>query len=326
MVEETRKTKFAASKGAELAGALELPNGAPRAYALFAHCFTCSKDILAAREIARALRSEGFAVLRFDFTGLGASTGEFGDTNFSSNVDDLVSAADYLRREFRAPEILIGHSLGGAAAIVAAQRIAETKGVAVIGAPSDARHVARRFGARREEIVREGEAQTPLAGRVFTIKKQFLTTRTRRCSRRRREPETPALILHSPLDATVAWKTPPNYSPRRNIRKVSSASTMQTIFSPIRRTRDTPQGHLGLGRAVRRRTAGGRSRCARARGGSPRTRRPQRRPRVQGRRARADRSGQGARRRAVDRRLSLHARRRARRWRGRARPRSDAHA
>ncbi|HNR77972.1 MAG TPA: alpha/beta fold hydrolase, partial [Parvularculaceae bacterium] len=146
----------------------------------------------------------GFAVLRFDFTGLGASTGEFGDTNFSSNVEDLVSAADFLRREFNAPRILIGHSLGGAAAIVAATKIAEVKGVAVIGAPAEATHVARQFGDKREEIARAGEAQVPLAGRPFTIKKQFLDDIERAdvlgaAARLKKS----LLILHAPLDRTV---------------------------------------------------------------------------------------------------------------------------
>jgi len=204
MAEETRKTTFRAREGVDLAGALELPQGAPRAYALFAHCFSCSKDIRAAREIARALRAQGFAVLRFDFTGLGASTGEFGDTNFSSNVEDLVSAADFLRREFNAPRILIGHSLGGAAAIVAATKIAEVKGVAVIGAPAEATHVARQFGDKREEIARAGEAQVPLAGLALTIKKQFLDDIERAdvlgaAARLKKS----LLILHAPLDRTV---------------------------------------------------------------------------------------------------------------------------
>lgn len=201
---ETRKTSFEGGAGADLAGALELPRGRPAAYALFAHCFSCSKDIRAAREIAMALRDAGFAVLRFDFTGLGASEGEFSDTNFSTNVDDLVSAADYLRREFEAPALLIGHSLGGAAALVAAARIPEVKAVAVIGAPAEASHAAHQFGDKREEIVREGAAEASLAGRPFTIKKQFLDDIERAdvlgaVSKLAR----PILILHAPLDETV---------------------------------------------------------------------------------------------------------------------------
>jgi len=200
----TRKASFEGGAGASLSGALELPRGEPLAYALFAHCFSCSKDIRAAREIARALRDAGFAVLRFDFTGLGASEGEFGETNFSSNVSDLVSAADFLRREFAAPAILIGHSLGGAAAIVAAGKIPEIKGVAVIGAPAEAAHVAQQFGVKRAEIVREGAAEVPLAGRPFTIKKQFLDDIEKAdVLAAASQLARPILILHAPLDQTV---------------------------------------------------------------------------------------------------------------------------
>lgn len=201
---ETRKTEFTAAGGERLAAALELPRGRPRAYALFAHCFSCSKDIKAAREIARALRAAGFAVLRFDFTGLGSSEGDFANTNFSSNVDDLVRAADFLRDEFEAPSIIIGHSLGGAAAIVAAGRIEEIKGVAVIGAPAEADHVALQIGEQREEIERNGAATVKLAGRPFRIKKQFLEDLAGQnvldCAARLKKP---LLIMHAPLDQTV---------------------------------------------------------------------------------------------------------------------------
>lgn len=201
---ETRKTEFTASGGEKLAAALELPRGRPRAYALFAHCFSCSKDIKAAREIARALRAQGFAVLRFDFTGLGASEGDFANTNFSSNVDDLVRAADYLRDEFEAPSIVIGHSLGGAAAIVAAGRIEEVKGVAVIGAPAEADHVALQIGEQRAEIEEKGVATVQLAGRPFTVKKQFLDDLSDQnvldCASRLKKP---LLIMHAPRDETV---------------------------------------------------------------------------------------------------------------------------
>lgn len=204
MAEETRKTSFDSGRDAKLAGALELPRGAPLAYALFAHCFSCSKDIRAAREIARGLRDRGFAVLRFDFTGLGASEGEFGDTNFSSNVEDLVAAADYLRRDFKAPAILVGHSLGGAAAIVAAGRIPEIKGVAVIGAPAEAAHVAHQLGGKRDEILREGKADVALAGRPFVIKKQFIDDVEKAgVLAAAAALARPLLILHAPLDQTV---------------------------------------------------------------------------------------------------------------------------
>lgn len=200
----SEKTEFVGAGGEKLAAAIELPAQTPRAFALFAHCFSCSKDIKAAREIARALRSKGFAVLRFDFTGLGSSEGDFANTNFTSNVDDLVSAADYLRTEFSAPKILIGHSLGGAAAIVAAQKIPEILGVATIGAPAEADHVTLQIGAKRAEIEEAGSAEVQLAGRPFTIKKQFLDDLSSQnvlaCAESLKKP---LLIMHAPLDQTV---------------------------------------------------------------------------------------------------------------------------
>ena len=204
MTGETRKTEFDGAGGGKLAAALELPASAPRAYALFAHCFTCSKDIKAAREIAKALRARGFAVLRFDFTGLGGSEGDFANTNFSSNVDDLVAAADYLRREFEAPSILIGHSLGGAAAIVAASRIAEVKGVATIGAPAAADHVVKQLKDSEDEIRAKGEAVVQLANRPFRIKTQFLDDlNNQTVTDSAASLKKPLLILHAPRDETV---------------------------------------------------------------------------------------------------------------------------
>jgi putative redox protein len=176
----SEKITFTGALGEPLAARLDAPArttnapGSPKAYALFAHCFTCSKDIFAATRIASALAAHGIAVLRFDFTGLGASGGDFANTNFSSNVGDLVAAADWLRQNRDAPALLIGHSLGGAAVLAAAGRIKEAKAVATIGAPADPEHVAENFGAARERIEAEGEAEVTLAGRHFRIKKQFL--------------------------------------------------------------------------------------------------------------------------------------------------------
>jgi putative redox protein len=202
--EQTRKAEFDGSQGGKLAAALELPRGRPIAFVLFAHCFSCTKDIRAAREIARSLRAAGFAVLRFDFTGLGASEGDFANTNFSSNVDDLVAAADFLRREFEAPAILIGHSLGGAAVLEAAARIPEVKGVAVIGAPAEAAHVLQHIGEKRDEIERSGRATVSLSGRPFTIKKQFLDDlENARVLDAAAALRKPLLIMHGPLDQTV---------------------------------------------------------------------------------------------------------------------------
>ncbi|GJL92787.1 bifunctional alpha/beta hydrolase/OsmC family protein [Hyphococcus sp.] len=203
MTGETTKTEFKSASGEKLAAALDLPSQ-PRAFALFAHCFSCSKDIKAAREIARALRAEGFAVMRFDFTGLGASEGEFANTNFSSNVDDLVAAADFLRETYQAPSILIGHSLGGAAVIAAASRIPEVKGVAVIGAPAEADHVTMQIGDSRAEIEEKGHATVSLAGRPFTIKKQFLDDLANQdVLTQVAALKKPLLVMHAPLDQTV---------------------------------------------------------------------------------------------------------------------------
>ncbi len=170
---ESRKVNFPGSDGSSLAARLDLPSK-PRAFALFAHCFTCGKDILAASRIAGGLAARGIAVLRFDFTGIGSSQGEFANTNFSSNVGDLVAAADYMRRSYAAPYVLIGHSLGGAAVLAAAPQVPEATGIVTIGAPSSAAHVTRHFAANVGEILQKGTAEVSLAGRTFTIAKQFL--------------------------------------------------------------------------------------------------------------------------------------------------------
>ncbi|MFT5488790.1 MAG: putative OsmC-like protein/alpha/beta superfamily hydrolase [Paracoccaceae bacterium] len=174
MAVTSTKIEFPGALGETLAARLDSGPGAPRAYALFAHCFTCSKDVFAATRIAEALAGQGIATLRFDFTGLGASDGEFANTNFSSNVDDLVAASDYLRAHHAAPAILIGHSLGGAAVLAAAGRVAEAKAVVTIGAPSDPGHVSHLFSGDIDKIEADGVAEVKLAGRPFTLKKQFL--------------------------------------------------------------------------------------------------------------------------------------------------------
>src|SRR5215218_4233855 len=164
---ETRKIEFLGASGAKLAARLDLPSE-PRAFALFAHCFTCGKDIFAAARIAEGLTARGFAVLRFDFTGIGSSEGEFANTNFSSNVQDLLAAVDFLRANFSAPALLIGHSLGGAAVLAAAPHVAEAVGVVTIGAPASAAHVTHNFAAHLDEIETKGTATVTLAGRPFT--------------------------------------------------------------------------------------------------------------------------------------------------------------
>ncbi len=199
-----QKTTFEGSQGHELAARLDTPDGEIKAYALFAHCFTCSKDIFAAGRIAIALNAMGIAVLRFDFTGLGASEGEFENTNFTSNVQDLVKAADYMREHLQAPSILIGHSLGGAAVLVAAHEMPEIKAVATIGAPADSAHVAHNFDSAREEILEKGEAEVSLAGRPFKIQKQFIEDiESQKMDDHIASLKKPLLVLHAPMDATV---------------------------------------------------------------------------------------------------------------------------
>lgn len=169
------KIIFKGALDENLCGRLDSPDDRePRAYVLFAHCFTGSKDVLAAKRIARSLWLRGFAVFRFDFTGLGDSDGDFANTTFSSNVEDLVAAANYLREEKKAPAVLIGHSLGGAAVIAAAQHIPEVKGVCTIGAPADPAHVTHHFGEALVGLEHVGQAQVNVGGRMFHMKKSFL--------------------------------------------------------------------------------------------------------------------------------------------------------
>ncbi len=201
---ETQKLTFPGSQG-ELAGRIELPADTPRAWALFAHCFTCGADIAAATRISRALAEAGVAVLRFDFTGLGHSDGEFANATFSSNIDDLVYAADHLREHYAAPTILIGHSLGGAAVLAAAERVPEVKAVATLAAPADPAHVTRLFAARKDHIEAEGEAEVCLAGRPFRIKRQFLDDITSQPQAERIANLGAALlVMHSPVDELVS--------------------------------------------------------------------------------------------------------------------------
>jgi putative redox protein len=200
----SERLDFPGHDGSRLAALLELPPGRPRAYAVFAHCFTCSKDIFAASRIAEALAGRGIAVLRFDFTGLGASEGELANTDFSSNVADLVAAADHLRATRQAPALLVGHSLGGAAVLAAAGEIPEVRAVVTIGAPADAAHVVENFVADVARIEAAGEAEVTLAGRKFTIRRQFLEdVAGARLAERVAALRRPLLIFHAPRDETV---------------------------------------------------------------------------------------------------------------------------
>jgi len=195
---------FPNASGQTLAALLDSPAGEPTAYALFAHCFTCGKDIRAAKRIADGLTARGIAVLRFDFTGLGASEGEFANTTFSSNVADLVAAADHLRRIRRAPAILIGHSLGGAAVLAAAAAVPEVRAVVTIGAPSDPAHVTGLFKDHVAAIREHGEVDVVLAGRSFRIRREFLDdVAEQMLADKVKALRASLLIFHSPTDQIV---------------------------------------------------------------------------------------------------------------------------
>ncbi len=193
------------SEGLKLSARLDYPiDTHPKAYALFAHCFTCNKNLTAIRNISRSLTSAGIAVLKFDFTGLGESEGDFADTNFSSNVEDLVTAANYLKDNYEAPSILIGHSLGGAAVLLAAKHIDSVKAIATIGAPSEPVHVAHQFHGKIDVIEKEGVSQVSLGGRPFTVKKQFLEDiRSTNLKEHIRSLKKAVLVMHAPFDRTV---------------------------------------------------------------------------------------------------------------------------
>lgn len=201
---QTRRVQFTGHDGDLLDARLELPDTNPRAFALFAHCFSCSKESLAASRISRRLTDHGIAVLRFDFTGLGASEGDFANTNFSSNVDDLLAAANWLKSEHGRVDILVGHSLGGAAVVVAGSRMSDLKAVATLGAPSDADHVLQQFAPQLATIEQEGMARVELDERPFTIKRQFVEdVRSARVQEAARALRCPLLVMHAPHDAVV---------------------------------------------------------------------------------------------------------------------------
>ncbi|MDP2294137.1 MAG: bifunctional alpha/beta hydrolase/OsmC family protein [Pseudolabrys sp.] len=200
----SERFEFPNARGDRLAALLDLPLGEPAAYALFAHCFTCGKDNLAAKRIAERLAACGIAVLRFDFTGLGDSEGEFANTHFSSNVDDLVAAADHLRKTRGAPSLLIGHSLGGCAVLAAAHRIADARAVVTIAAPGDPSHVVGLFDQHVGAIREHGEVEVALAGRPFRIRRKFLNdVAERKLTECLASLNKALLVLHSPIDDLV---------------------------------------------------------------------------------------------------------------------------
>ena len=205
---KSQKVQFKNAQGKQLSGVLEKPlDATPEHYAIFAHCFTCGKDFRAERNITLALSQNGYAVLRFDFTGLGQSEGDFAESNFSSNVEDIIAAADFLEEEYQAPHLLVGHSLGGTAVLMAAGKLAKIKAVATMGAPCDPAHVLQLLSENSLEEIREsGEATVSLAGRKFKIKQQFVEDLQERGIEKVLEDmrNKAVLVMHSPQDDTVA--------------------------------------------------------------------------------------------------------------------------
>ncbi len=198
------KIEFTGSLGATLAAILDEPDSSPRAYAMFAHCFTCSKDVIAASRISRALAKLGIGTFRFDFTGLGHSEGEFSDTTFSSNIGDLVAGADWMRTNRQAPCILIGHSLGGAAVLAAAPSIPECTAIATIGAPADPEHVIHLFDSASADIERDGKGEVSIGGRPFTVGQQLIDDlRDQDPQARIQSLKQALLVFHSPIDQIV---------------------------------------------------------------------------------------------------------------------------
>lgn len=205
------RIQFEGSFGVPLAAYLDRPNGAIQAWALFAHCFTCSKNLRAVNVLSQTFNSAGIAVLRFDFTGLGESEGDFAETNFTGNVADLLKAAAYLETHHTAPQVLVGHSLGGAAVLQAAQSLPAVKAIATIGAPCDPAHVRHLIRNQESEIRESGEACVLLAGREFRIQRQFLEDlEGARMKRNLKSLRKALLICHAPLDDTVGIESAAN--------------------------------------------------------------------------------------------------------------------
>lgn len=201
---KSERVSFKGALGHDLAARLDSPAGKPAAYALFAHCFTCSKDLLAVSRVSRALVDRGLAVLRFDFTGLGESGGDFAETSFSSNLDDLDAAVDFLRSRDQAPQLLIGHSLGGAAVLSVAGQIPEVRAVATIGAPSDTQHLHDSLLRSAPDLATAEEVEVQLAGRPFKVRREFLEDlRQDRVLQAIRQLGRALIVFHSPTDEVV---------------------------------------------------------------------------------------------------------------------------
>lgn len=197
--------EFKNKQGLSLSARMDLPDGNKvKAYAIFSHCFTCSKHFKAAAYISRGLASLGFGVLRFDFAGIGDSQGIFQQTNFSTNVADVVAAAGYMEEQKMAPDLLIGHSFGGTAVLRAAAEIPSASAVVTIGSPADPDHIIRLVTEQKKEIEERGETRLQIGNKNFTITKQFLDdVAAAQVSKRLHRLNKALLVLHSPLDGTV---------------------------------------------------------------------------------------------------------------------------
>jgi putative redox protein len=203
---KTQRLRIPGSLGYALAARLDTPDESPRAYALFAHCFTCTKDLKAAVWLARALTTRGWAVLRFDFTGIGDSDGQFAETTFSSNLDDVVAAADYLREHFGAPVLLFGHSLGGTAALAAARRIPEARAVVTLASPSDLDHFRQLVLGQIPDLIGAGQGELRIDGRRFSVRRELLEDLDRHDILEQVGTLGRALlVVHSQADATVPF-------------------------------------------------------------------------------------------------------------------------
>lgn len=202
---KNRKIEFVNSRGVKISGKLDLPiSQMPKSYAIFAHCFTCNKNLTAIKNISKSLTSHGFGVVRFDFTGLGQSEGNFSDTDFSSNIQDLEDLAKYMEESIEAPQLMIGHSLGGAAAIYASKKIDSIKAAATIGAPASPQHVQHLFKSSIDEIKQNGVATVQIGGRPFPISEQFIKDISEKnMPEVVRSLKKPLLIMHSPQDTVV---------------------------------------------------------------------------------------------------------------------------
>jgi uncharacterized OsmC-like protein/alpha/beta superfamily hydrolase len=200
---KTLRVRFPGARGQLLSGRIDMPVSGAKSWALFAHCFTCSKDLYATKRISETLAHHGIAVLRFDFTGLGESEGDFAGTTFSSDIDDLVAAADWLRSEHGPPALMIGHSLGGAATLTAAHRVPDCLAVATLAAPFDPAHVAHLFSEQADELAAQGEAQVNIGGRPFTVRQSLVDDLNQQDPSQVAALRRPLLVMHAPLDNVV---------------------------------------------------------------------------------------------------------------------------